>query len=67
MELSTDDDLQLLLKTVQKKDTLSSKDFQLWHQAADLSFNDAAMLFDPDLCRVVKPTANGFMTGCTYS
>ena len=58
LELSTDDDFAaIVLKTVQKKDTLSSKDFQLWQQAAGLNFNDAAMIFDPDLCRVVKPTS----------
>ncbi|CAE7261427.1 unnamed protein product [Symbiodinium sp. CCMP2592] len=58
LELSTDDDFAAtVLKTVQKKDTLSSKHFQLWQQAAGLNFNDAAMIFDPDLCRVVKPTS----------
>lgn len=56
--LSTDDDFAAsVLKTVQKKDTLSSKDFQLWQQAVGLNFNPAAMIFDPDLCRVVKPTS----------
>ena len=44
-----------IISLIEKKDELSKGDFALWQQASGLSYNSHALIFDPDLCHMIRP------------
>ena len=55
-----------IISLIEKKDELSKGDFALWQQASGLSYNSHALIFDPDLCHMIRPVtqlAHDYMHG----
>lgn len=58
LQLSTDSSFaQSIVTLVEKKATLSKANFALWEQACGLVWNEHCLIYQPDLCKLVKPVS----------
>ena len=58
LELTTDSSFaQSIISLVEKRATFSKANFALWEQASGLVYNEHCLIYQPDLCKLVKPVS----------